>query len=277
MPFAVLCQIVCLNLVYFTFLVLDVLSAEIFISLPLRSCAFPSFCEKMCWPALCIWVIVFILIMWMPVERNWVVWHVLSLTTFCLCFIHSLSPPKFLHWSARISLETLWSWNRHAKSQPLKGMGIIIINKHTLPPNAKNLPVHQSSGRRKESPNTFLLFPGTYFWKQAPHTNIHTYYLLHIIFCSQLTPCWPHLFIQHNREWSWHLCANQWAKQARLCPQGATVWQESRESAINTIMGGGKGNAIGGGAIWFQEVMEIMLAEAIFKLRKERNGWRMLE
>lgn len=149
MPFAVLCQIVCLNLVYFTFLVLDVLSAEIFISLPLRSCAFPSFCEKMCWPALCIWVIVFILIMWMPVERNCVVWHVLSLTTFCLPFIHSLSPPKFLHWSPRISLETLWSWNRHVKSQPLKSMAIIIINKHTLPPNAKNLPVHQSSGRKK--------------------------------------------------------------------------------------------------------------------------------
>ena len=85
--FAVLCQIVCLNLVYFTFLVLDVLSAEIFISLPLRSCAFPLFCEKMCWPALCIWVIVFILITWVPVEGDRVVWPVLdhfllSFTTF---------------------------------------------------------------------------------------------------------------------------------------------------------------------------------------------------
>ena len=85
--FAVLCQIVCLNLVYFTFLVLDVLSAEIFISLPLRSCAFPLFCEKMCWPALCIWVIVFILITWVPVEGDWVVWPVLFLSISCF---HSL-------------------------------------------------------------------------------------------------------------------------------------------------------------------------------------------
>lgn len=94
--FRVLCQIVCLNLVYFTFLVLDVLSAEIFISLPLRSCAFPLFCEKMCWPALCIWVIVFILITWVAVEGDWVVWPVLFLAISSPAFIHSLLPTKFL-------------------------------------------------------------------------------------------------------------------------------------------------------------------------------------
>lgn len=138
MPFAVLCQIVCLNLVYFTFLVLDVLSAEIFISLPLRSCAFPLFCEKMCWPAVCIWVIVFILITWVPVERALVVWPVLCLTISCLAFIHSLSPKKFLHWSPRMSLDTIWSWNLHAKCRLLKGgVEIIRINKHTLLPSAK--------------------------------------------------------------------------------------------------------------------------------------------
>lgn len=137
MPFAVLCQIVCLNVVYFTFLVLDVLSAEIFISLPLRSCAFPLFCEKMCWPALCIWVIVFILITWVPVERDLVVWPVLFLTISCLVFIHSISP-TFFHWLPRMSLDTTWSWDLHVKSRLWKGgVGIIRINKHALPSSAK--------------------------------------------------------------------------------------------------------------------------------------------
>lgn len=151
MPFAVLCQIVCLNLVYFTFLVLDVLSAEIFISLPLRGCAFPSFCEKMCWPALCIWVIVFTLITWVPVERNWVVWPFLSLTISCLAFVHSPSLTKFLHWSPWRSPETIWSWNLHTKSRLLKGsVGITMISKHTLP-NAKislSQPVFKGTGKK---------------------------------------------------------------------------------------------------------------------------------
>lgn len=46
MPIAVLYQIVCLNLVYSTFFVLDGLSSEIFVSLPLRSYVFPLFYEN---------------------------------------------------------------------------------------------------------------------------------------------------------------------------------------------------------------------------------------
>lgn len=158
--FAVLCQIVCLNLVYFTFLVLDVLSAEIFISLPLRSCAFSLVLWKnVLTCSMCIWVIVFILITWVPVEGAWVVWPVLSLTISCLAFIHSLWWRKFLLSSRTMSLETMWSWNLHAQSSLLKGdVGIIKINVpyHTM---QKSPSPSQAPGCWKKKKKTIQAHP----------------------------------------------------------------------------------------------------------------------
>lgn len=238
--FAVLCQIVCLNLVYFTFLVLVVLSAEIFISLPLRSCAFPLFCEKMCWPALCVWVIVFILITCVPVEGDWVLWPLLSLTISCLAFLNSLSSTKFLCWSPAMSLETIWSWHLHAKSSRLKvGVGIIKVNKHTLLPNAE-IPLSRPDSRHwgKKKPKHILDVVQILILKTSlPHKHAHIFLIAYSILLSThaLRTSFIHSF-NTLIQYSWY--AKQWARQASLCPHRvhSLTWKAD-SSVVIAIMG----------------------------------------
>lgn len=62
-----------------------------------------------------------------------------------------------------------------------------------------------------------------------------------------------------------------------LPSQGPQSDVESRHcSSYHHHGGGGEETLQKGGAVLFQEVMEIMPGEVILKLRKERNGWRSL-
>jgi hypothetical protein len=162
MPFAVLCQIVCLNLVYSTFLVLDVLSAEIFIPF-FPSYVFPSFYEKMCWPTLSIRAIFYYFNDLSACGKKLALLVYSLFDSFFLCFHCPSLPTKLLYWPPRMFMETMRSCIQQVLSNLLKGLW----RWHNLLYSAEIPQLHQTRGLWKGSLIMFLLWPNSYFWVLA--------------------------------------------------------------------------------------------------------------
>lgn len=176
---------------------------------------FPCSVEKMCWPALCIWVIVFILITWVPVEGDWVIWPVLFLTISCF---HSLPFAKSLVRQQQVFGDHL-SWNLHVKSSLLKGGVRNHKDKHTVLPNAE-IPLSQLDSRMLEKTAKHVLaVVQVLFLNTDIHRNIHVFLITWSILSSAhalLTS-----FIRHNH-WIFTVCQSV-SKQAKPPLTEATV------------------------------------------------------
>lgn len=140
-----------------------------------------------------------------------------------------------------MSLEIFWSWCLHAKSNLLIGVGIIRINKHTLPSNAEIPFPSQIPGHWGGEQNQVGFCCSDLIFENKPPAQTYTHipcYIQH----SVLNLCPSDLLHSFHAGIIYSWGAKQWAKQASLCPQRGHSLTPKAE--LNTIRGGGAGREL---------------------------------
>lgn len=130
--------------------------------------------------------------------------------------------------------------------------------------------------KKKKQPKHMLAIVQILVLKTSfPHKHTHTF----LITYSILSSTHPLLtsFIHSTQLSNIHGVPSSEQNRQVSALTETTVWRRKQTlQQLPPSWGWEGGNSTKGGAVLFQEVMEIMPGEVIVKLRKERNGWRRL-